>query len=114
MSTSRHTYLEQRRAAFREVLRERKLDAYLLTHLSDLFYFTDYKSEGYYALISQDNAWLFLPNLLYEQAKATTQGFECLKGAFFPALKDVLKRNKLTRIGFDPAQLSHGFGTALE
>lgn len=110
---NKFTYLSRRRDAFRDVLKENKLDAYLLTHLSDLYYFTDYKSEGYYGLISTDDAWLFLPNLLYQQGKASTRGFHCLQGKFFDELKAIIAKNKLKKIGFDPGQLSYGFGAAL-
>lgn len=110
---AKRLHMAQRMEAFQDILRQEKLDAYLLTHLSDLFYFTDYKSEGYYGLISQDDAWLFLPNLLYEQAKATTDGFRCLQGKFFPALHSIVQKNKLRRVAFDPNQLPYGFGLAL-
>src|SRR2546426_2051 len=98
---SRQLFLAQRVDAFRDVLQDKKLDGYLLTHLSDLFYFTDYKSEGYYGLISSGGAWLFLPNLLFDQGKASTFGFECLNGRFYPALKQVLKNSKLKKVAFD-------------
>lgn len=106
-------YLSRRRDAFQDLLRERKLDAYLLTHLSDLYYFTDYKSEGYYGLIALEDAWLFLPNLLYDQGKASTRGFHCLTGKFFPALQSLQKKQKLKKIGFDPNQLPYSFGAQL-
>ncbi len=113
MTTSKFPYLARRASAFRDVLKEKKLDGYLLTHLSDLYYFTDYKSEGYYALIGLKNSWLFLPNLLFEQGKASTRGFICLEGKFFEELKKVIETNKMKRIGFDPGQLSYAFGLAL-
>jgi Xaa-Pro aminopeptidase len=106
-------HLAQRMEAFRDLLKERKLDGYLLTGLSDLFYFTDYKSEGYYGLVGLDESWLFLPNLLYDQAKAVTTGFTCLKGKFFPELKAIKSSRKMKKIGFDPGALSFGFGSAL-
>ena len=110
---SKFVYLAKRVTAFRELLKEKKLDGFLLTHLSDLYYFTDYKSEGYYALIGRKDSWLFLPNLLFDQGKASTRGFICLEGKFFEELKKVIAKNKMKRIGFDPAQLSYGFGEAL-
>jgi len=109
----RQMHLSQRMRAFQNLLQERKIDGYLLTHLSDLFYFTDYKSEGYYSLISQKEAWLFLPNLLFEQGKASTVGFNCLQGKFFPSMKKIIKKNSLKKIGFDPNQLPYAFGAAL-
>lgn len=111
---SKWLYLSQRTASFRDLLREQKLDGYLLTHLSDVFYFTDYKSEGYYALIGLRDSWLFLPNLLFDQAKACTFGFTCLKGRFSNAFKDVVSRHRLKRVGFDPDQIPYSFGQSLE
>lgn len=113
MAPDKKYYLHLRMHAFQDMLKERKIDAFLLTNLSDIFYFTDYKSEGYYALIAQDEAWLFLPNLLYEQGKALTTGFNCLKGPFFEELKKVLSANKLKKTAFDPNQLPYSFGTSL-
>jgi Xaa-Pro aminopeptidase len=106
-------HLAQRQEAFRDLIKQHKLDGYLLTHLSDLFYFTDYKSEGYYGLVGLDDAWLFLPNLLYEQGKASTTGFRCLKGPFFLTLEQIQKKSRMKKIGFDPNQLSYSFGSAL-
>src|SRR5580765_8561444 len=104
-SQSKFPYLARRTESFRDLLKEKKLDAYLLTHLSDLYYFTDYKSEGYYALIGLKDSWLFLPNLLFEQGKASTRGFICLEGKFFEELKKVIAANSMKKIGFDPGQL---------
>ncbi|MCG3204115.1 MAG: Aminopeptidase YpdF [Elusimicrobia bacterium] len=111
---SKFVYLNRRMSAFREILKDKKLDGFLLTHLSDLYYFTDYKTEGYYALIGLKEAWLFLPNLLFEQGKASTRGFHCLQGKFFEELKKVISKNRLKRIGFDPHQLPFSFGQSLE
>ncbi len=110
---AKFSYLSQRLAVFQDVLAEKKLDGYLITNLSDLFYFTDYKSEGYYALVGRKEAWLLLPNLLFEQAKAVTRGFTCLEGRFFTVLDEILKKEKLKKIGFDPNQLPYAFGEAL-
>jgi Xaa-Pro aminopeptidase len=106
-------YLSQRLGAFRDILSERKLDGYLVTNLSDLYYFTDYKSEGYYSLIGRHDAWLLLPNLLFEQAKAVTRGFTCVEGRFFTVLDEILKKSKMKKIAFDPNQLPYAFGAAL-
>jgi Xaa-Pro aminopeptidase len=113
MAPDKKYYLHLRMHAFQDMLKERKIDAFLLTNLSDIFYFTDYKSEGYYALIAQDEAWLFLPNLLYEQGKALTTGFNCLKGPLFEELKKIISTNKFKKTAFDPHQLPYSFGTSL-
>src|SRR3989338_6575729 len=113
VTESKYLYLAQRVGAFRDLLREHKLDGFLLTHLSDLSYFTDYRSDGYYGLIGLHESWLLLPNLLFEQGKSNTRGFTCLKGPFFETLKGVLKKNKLKKLGFDPNQLPYSFGAAL-
>ncbi len=113
MNTTQKLYMAQRVGAFRDVLRENKLDGYMLTHLSDLYYFTDYHSEGYYGLIGLHDSWLLLPNLLYDQAKTVTFGFHCLQGPFFEVLNGILKKNKFKKVGFDPSQCSYGLGAAL-
>lgn len=100
--------------ALRDVLRENKLEAYLLTNLSDVYYFTDFKTEGYYAFIGLQDAWLFVPSLLFQQTKAHTSGFECIQGTFFPSLQKVTKAHKIKKIGFDPDQLDYSLGAALK
>ena len=110
---SKFLYLAQRLGAFRDLLADKKLDGYFLSHLSDLYYFTDYKSEGYFSLIGMHEAWLLLPNLLFEQAKATTRGFQCVEGRLGPSLDKILGKNKIKRVGFDPNQLPYSLGAAL-
>ncbi len=110
----KYIYLARRMDAFREVLREHKLDGYMLNNLADQYYFTDYKSEGYYGLVGQKGAWLFLPNLLFEQGKAVTRGFTCLQGKFFEELDAVIAKSKMKKMGFDPNQLTFAFGEALK
>jgi Xaa-Pro aminopeptidase len=110
---SKFLILAQRTGALRDLLREKKLDGYFMSHLSDMFYFTDYKSEGYMVLVGLEDAWMLLPNLLYEQGKSSTRGFHCLQGKLFPAMKDIIQKRKMKKIGFDPNQLSFAFGQAL-
>lgn len=113
MSDNKHAYLAQRLAAFRQLLQEKKIDAYFISNLSDLYYLTDYKSEGYVALISAQEAWLILPGLLFEQAKATTRGFTCLQGPLAPNLDQIFSKHKFKKIGFDPNQLPYSLGAGL-
>jgi Xaa-Pro aminopeptidase len=113
-SSSKFTYLARRMDAFRDVLRDNKLDGYMLTNLADQYYFTDYKSEGYYGLVGLKQAWLFLPNLLFEQGKAVTKGFTCIQGNFFKELETIIDKSKMKKLGFDPNQLTFGFGEALK
>jgi len=113
MSESRHLFLAQRRAALRDLLREEKLDAFLLMNLPDIFYFTDYKTEGYQAVIGLQESWLIIPGLLFEQTKANTWGFDCLKGRFFSTLQELLKKSKLQSVGFDAEQVPYGTGVEL-
>lgn len=112
-SDVKRLHLAHRIEAFRDLLKSRKLDGYLLTHLSDLFYFTDYKSEGYHGLVGLDESFLFLPTLLYQQGKDSTTGFTCLKGRFFPELQKTIAAKKMKRVAFDPGQLTYAFGAAL-
>ncbi len=113
MADNKFKYLEKRVSDFRAVLKDKQLDGYFLSHLSDLYYFTDYRSEGYYALIGLEESWLFLPNLLFEQGKSSTRGFHCLQGKFFDELKSTIEKRKLKKVGFDPNQLSFAFGQSL-
>lgn len=97
----------------RDLLKERKLEGYLVTNLPDLFYLTGYKSEGYHALIGLEEAWLFLPNLLYQHGKDSTQGFNCLKRPFWKVLTATISKNKLKKLAFDPDTIFYQFGRDL-
>jgi len=99
--------------ALRDLLREKKLEAYLTTHLPELFYLTGFRSEGYYALIGLKEAWLFLPQLLFQHGKESTQGFKCLGGLFWKLFEQILKKNKLKKLGFDPENIPYQFGVSL-
>lgn len=113
MSETKYSFLSKRMEMFRDLLKENNLDGYFLTHLSDLFYFTDYRSEGYFVLAGLEESWMILPNLLFEQGKASTKGFNCVEGRLFPTLKEILSKNKLKKVGFDPHQLTYGLGVEL-
>lgn len=99
--------------ALRDLMREHKVDGYLVTHLPDLFYLTGFKSEGYYVLIGLEEAWLFLPKLLFQDGKESTQGFHCLAGPFWEHLKQVTRNNKLKKLAFDPDNIGYQLGMAL-
>lgn len=113
MTKAARPFLAKRISALQDLLSEHKLDGYLLTNLAERYYFTDYKSEGYYALVGAKESWLLLPNLLFEQGKAMTHGFTCLQGPFFKVLDGILKDNKLKAVGFDPNQMPYAFGQEL-
>lgn len=113
MTNNKKRYLTRRLASFKDLLKEKKLDGYFLANLSDLVYFTDFRNEGYHALIGLTDQWLFLPNLLYEQGRVHTSGFQCLTGPFSTSFKKVLAKAKLKKPGFDPNQMPYGLGHAL-
>ncbi|MCB4756735.1 MAG: aminopeptidase P family protein [Elusimicrobia bacterium] len=113
MVDDRALYLAQRVSALRDLLREKKLEGYLLSDLSDIFYVTDFKADGYQALIGLKESWLLLPHLLYDHAKAKTSGYHYLKGRFLPLFKKLIQRAKLKRVGFDPDQLPYSLGMEL-
>ncbi len=104
----------QRVSIFRDLLRDHKLDAYLLCDLPNSFYFTGFWNEGYFSLISQHASWLFLPSLLYDHAKAATFGFHCVKGKVFPNLDEILRKNRFKKVGFDPSAVSFDIGMQLK
>ena len=99
--------------ALRDLMREHKLDGYLVTHLPDLFYLTGFKSEGYYALIGLEEAWLFFPKLLFQDGKESTQGFNCLAGPFWKLVEQIASKNKLKKKAFDPDNINYQLGMAL-
>ncbi len=106
--------LAQRIGAFRDLLREKELDGYFLTDLPNLYYFSGFWNEGYFSLIGLRDSWLFLPSLLYNHARVTTFGFNCLKGKVFPNVKKIIKRHKVEKIGFDPASVQYDLGLELK
>ena len=103
----------RRLQALRDLLREKKLETYLVMHFPDLFYLTGFRSEGYSDLIGLKEAWLFLPKLLFQHGQEATQGFHCLQGPFWKLLERTIKVNKLKKIGFDPETTPYQLGLSL-
>jgi len=99
--------------ALRDLMREKKIEAYLVTHLPDLFYLSGFKSEGYYALVGLEEAWLFFPQLLFQHGKESTQGFQCLAGPFWKLLEQITRKNKLKNLAFDPDTIAYQLGMTL-
>jgi len=116
----------QQFAALRAQMRERDLDALLITHPSNRFYLSGYtatdiapnESAGC-LLLGLDSAYLITSGTNENQARAQATAFQVVRreGKLPEALKSLLKRHRVRRLGFEEeatlVSLYHGLGEAL-
>jgi len=97
-----------RLSLLRSKIQQKRLDGYLVTSRIDQFYLTGFDGE--------DGAALILPRLVYlltdgrfQEEAATRAGWAravIRTGGLTPAVAQTIKRHRLERIGFDPAEMS--------
>lgn len=116
----------QQLATLRAKMRERDLDALLITHPSNRFYLSGYtatdiapnESAGC-LLLSRDNAYLITSGTNENQARAQAPAFEIVRreGKLPETLKTLVERHGVRRLGFEEeatlVSLYHGLGEAL-
>jgi Xaa-Pro aminopeptidase len=115
----------QQIGTLRTQLRERKLDALLITHPSNRFFLSGYtatdiapnESAGC-LLLGQDYAYLIVSGTNENQARAQSQGFEVVRRErkLTDTLKTLLEKHGVRRLGFEEeatlVSLYHGIGEA--
>ncbi|MBI3291510.1 MAG: aminopeptidase P family protein, partial [Elusimicrobia bacterium] len=104
-------------ARFQQQLKTLRVDAYLLTSPPDLLYVSGYNQDGFYGLVSQDQAWAFVPPLLADQVRQTVHGFTVLvgvkRGQFHDQLRQVLSQRRIRRLAYDPHHVSESLSQEL-
>lgn len=103
-----------RRAGLTALLAEKKLDAFFLSGISDLYYLTGFMSEGFYGLATARHLWIFSSALMADQIRENTQGLKIVVGKrLSDSLKQIRSAHRLKRVAFDPDQINYRLGAML-
>ncbi len=92
----------------REILKQKRIGGFLITSPSNLFYLSGFRAEGSFALVTQREAKIFVPELLYEQAKEIARNFEVkgFRNKLWEKLGKFLTGEKIRRLGFEAGGVS--------
>src|SRR6516165_6350327 len=100
-------YAKRRRSLLAEIA-ERKLDCLLVTHPPNWFYLTGFTGESGALIVAKHGTTLVTDGRFTVQASQEAQGVktELQQGNLFAATGSFLKKNRLSRIGYDANQLT--------
>jgi Xaa-Pro aminopeptidase len=89
-------------------LRQRGLDALIVTQPANWFYLTGFTGESGALVIERGAATLVTDGRFAVQVKEETRGVRVVlqKGALYPAVGEWLRERRLRRVGYDPSQLT--------
>ncbi|MBA7510359.1 Aminopeptidase YpdF [subsurface metagenome] len=92
----------------REILKQKRIGGFLITSPSNLFYLSGFRAEGSFALVTRSEAKIFVPELLYKQAKEIARNFEVMgfRNKLWEKLGKFLTGEKIRRLGFEAGGVS--------
>lgn len=92
----------------REILKQKRIGGFLITSPANLFYLSGFRAEGSFALVTQREAKIFVPQLLYEQAKEIVRNFEVMgfRNKLWEKLGKFLTGEKIRKLGFETGGVS--------
>jgi len=97
-----------RLARLREILGQKRMGGFLISNPSNLFYLGAFRAEGSFGVVTQRKAKIFIPELLYEQAKQIVKNFELIAFRDKPLgrVGKFLAGEKIKRLGFEAGGVS--------
>ncbi len=89
-------------------MRSRDLDALLVSSRANWFYLTGFTGESGAVVVTGDATTLLTDGRFIVQANEETRGvkIELQKGSLYAAVGEFFRKERIGRIGFDPAQLT--------
>lgn len=92
----------------RKILKQKRIGGFLITSPSNLFYLGGFRAEGSVGLVTQREARIFVPELLYEQAKEIARDFEVMsfRNKLWEKLEKFLTGEKIRRLSFEAGGVS--------
>lgn len=106
--TKNENEMVDRLGRLREILKQKRIGGFLITSPSNLFYLGGFRAEGSFALVTRREAKIFVPQLLYEQAKEIARNFEVkvFRNKLWEKLGKFLTGEKIRRLGFEAGGVS--------
>jgi Xaa-Pro aminopeptidase len=100
---------EARRAAVREGLAERKLDALLVSNGPNLRYLTGFTGDNASLLVTQGAGAVLVtdPRFEIQAAREVSCAVKTAKGPLLVEVGDAIRRHAVKRIGFEPARTTY-------
>jgi len=97
-----------RLSRLREILREKRLRGFLTTNPSNLFYLGGLRAEGSFGIVTPGKATIFVPELLYQQAREIVKNFQVvgLRNRVLENIGKFLASEKIGRLGFEAGEVS--------
>ena len=110
------TYHKHRIALLTAELKSRRLDAFLVSNETNVSYLSGFRSQDSTLLITLDKRFFLADSRYVEDAGNTVKDFEVVlvKGSTYAALKELIKKNGLKRIGFESMNLPYEIATRLK
>ena len=92
----------------REILRQKRIGGFLITSPSNLFYLGGFRAEGSFGVVTQREAKIFVPELLYEQAKQIVRNFEVIafRDRLLAKVGEFLASEKIRKLGLEAGAVS--------
>lgn len=108
--------ISTRQARLRSLLKARKLDHLLITHIPNVYYLTGFRGSAGMALLGEGDAVLFVDPRYTLQAKDQARGVEVTeaKQRLIEAVGGWLKTSKAKEVGCDDSSLSYATWRALQ
>ncbi|HUX99198.1 MAG TPA: Xaa-Pro peptidase family protein [Candidatus Deferrimicrobium sp.] len=97
---------------FQRMLQSEGVDAFLVTNLTNIYYFTEFLSRSYAFLIvfPENTSKILVPELEYEEAKEKIRGYEVNKIErnieLLEMIKQILETNNIKKLGFEESSMT--------
>ncbi len=85
----------------RKVLREKKLEAFLIHNPSNFFYFTGIRLDAGFLLVTSSRALIFVPELLFTEVKRRVKNLAVVNLNKQNKIADYIRRNKIKSLGVE-------------
>src|SRR5690606_36197760 len=95
-------------SACRQKIHDLKLDGYLVTSRGDQYYLTHFNGEDGAALILPRTVWLVTDGRFQDEAAAHAPWAKdrVRRGSLVDAVKGLVKRQRISRLGFQPENMT--------
>jgi Xaa-Pro aminopeptidase len=85
------------------ILKDEKLDAVVSTRVLENVFLTGFNLDGYFLLVSRNDAWAFLPKMLLEHFKSKVDFVHALSlDNLLDGVISKIKENRFRKVAFEP------------